>query len=64
MEVCGNDDSGDIGISYGEQFHQSSQLISMVIVFGESTGEDGGLGNPRMLRKVIIIGEKYGDYVK
>ena len=36
----------------------------MVNVFGESTGEDGRLGNPRVLRKVIIISGKYGDYVK
>ena len=36
----------------------------MVNAFGESTGEDGGLGNPRVLKKVIIIRGKYGDYVK
>ena len=35
----------------------------MVNVFGESTGEDGRLGNPRVLRKVIIISGKYGDYI-
>ena len=33
----------------------------MVNVFGEDTGEDG---NPRLLRKVIAISGKYGDYVK
>ena len=36
----------------------------MVNVFGESTGEDGRLETPRVLRKVIIISGKYGDYVK
>ena len=36
----------------------------MVNVFGESPGEDGKMGNPRVLRKVIIISGKYGDYVK
>ena len=36
----------------------------MVNVFGESIGEDRGMGNPRVLRKVIAISGKYGDYVK
>ena len=36
----------------------------MVNVFGENTGEDGRSGNPRVLRKVIAISGKYGDYVK
>ena len=36
----------------------------MVNVFGESTGEDGRQGNPRVLRKVTVISGKYGDYVK
>ena len=36
----------------------------MVNVFGESTCEDKGLGNPRVVTKVIIIRGKYGDYVK
>ena len=31
-------------------------------VFGDSTG--GGLGNLQVLRKVIAISGKYGDYVK
>ena len=36
----------------------------MVNVFGESTGEDGRLGNPRVLRKVVAISGKFGDYIK
>ena len=44
-EVFGNDDNSDIGISFGEQFHQSgTQSVRMVNVFGESTGEDGRFG--------------------
>ena len=35
----------------------------MVDVFGESTGEEGGRGNPQVLRKVITISGKYVDYV-
>ena len=41
-----------------------SQSNSMVNVFGASTGEEGGLGNLQVLRKVIAIGGKYGDYFK
>ena len=33
-----------------DQYGQCTQSISMVNVFGESTGEDGGLGNPRALK--------------
>ena len=36
----------------------------MVNVFVDSTGEEGGLGNLQVLRKVIVISGKYVDYVK
>ena len=36
----------------------------MVNVFGDSTGEEGGLGNLQVLRKVIAISGKHADYVK
>ena len=36
----------------------------MINAFGDSTGEEGGLGNLQVLRKVISISGKYGDYVK
>ena len=39
-------------------------LTVMVNIFGDSTGEEGGLGNLQVLRKVIAISGKYGDYVK
>ena len=32
-----------------------SQSNSMVNVFGESIGEEGGLRNPQVLRKVIVV---------
>ena len=37
---------------------------STVNVFGDSTGEEGGLGNLQVLRKVIAISGNYGDYGK
>ena len=36
----------------------------MVNVFGDSTGEEGGLANLQVLRKVTSISGKYVDYVK
>ena len=36
----------------------------MFNVFGYSTGEEGGLGNLQLLRKVIAVSGKYGDYVR
>ena len=36
----------------------------MVNVFGDSTGEEGGLGNLQVLGKLEAISGKYGDYVK
>ena len=36
----------------------------MVNVFGDSTGEERGLGNRQVLRKVIAISGKYVDYIK
>ena len=59
VEVFTNDKSG-------EQFHQSGthsrSVWSMYLV--RVHVEDRGLGNPRVLRKVIIIRGRYGDYVK
>ena len=34
----------------------------MVNVFGETTGEEGGLGNLQVLRKVVAISGKYVDF--
>ena len=35
----------------------------MVNIFSDSTGEEGGLGNLQVLRKVIAISGKYADYL-
>ena len=63
VEVLGNDDSGDIGMSAGEQSHQPgthSRLVwSMYLVRVQVK-----TGNPRVLRKVVSISGKYGDYIK
>ena len=35
----------------------------MVNVFDDSAGEEGGLGNLQVLRKMIAISGKYADYI-
>ena len=63
VEVFGNDDSGDIGISSDEQFHQSgthSRSVWPVYLARVQVKTEGW----KVLKKVIVISGKYGDYVK